>query len=133
MKTALSLILALILCLSLCACSSGVDDSTPSKNDTKKFGTVFTYQHDKWNLYKATQLSETTIKIENWGRVNAAVDGDPFKHEYDVCVISTTDTTTDFKWLDDTHTAFSITLYDEKNSYWEEECAVTFVVSASEE
>ena len=92
----------------------------------------FTYQHDKWNLYKATQLSETTFKIENWGRFDAGEGGDPFKHDYDVCVISIADTTTDFKWLDDTHTAFSITLHDKENSYWTEECLVTFVVSSTE-
>ena len=132
MKKALSLILALVMCLSLCACGNNVDDSSPSKVDSKKFGTVFTYQHDKWNLYKATQLSETTIKIEKWG-IDAAVDGDPFKHEYDVCVISTTDTTTGFKWLDDSHAAFSIKLYDKENRYWKKSCVVTFVVSPSEE
>ncbi len=92
----------------------------------------FTYQHDKWNLYKATQLSETTFKIENWGRFDAGEGGDPFKHDYDVCVISIADTTTDFKWLDDTHTAFSITLHDKENFYWTEECLVTFVVSSTE-
>ncbi|MGN0495360.1 MAG: hypothetical protein ACI4GW_03975 [Lachnospiraceae bacterium] len=92
----------------------------------------FTYLHDKWDLYKATQLSETTFKIENWGRFDAGEGGDPFKHDYDVCVISIADTTTDFKWLDDTHTAFSITLHDKENSYWTEECLVTFVVSSTE-
>lgn len=133
MKKVLSLLLALVMCLSLCACDDGTGTSAPSKNDTKKYGTVFLYQHDKWDLYKATQISETTIKIENWGRFDAAVDGDPFKFEYDLCVISTADATTDFKWLDDSHSAFSITLYDEENSYWEEACVVTFVIATSEQ
>lgn len=77
-------------------------------------------------------LTETIFKIENWGRFDAGEDGDPFKLEYDVCVISTADASIDFKWLDDTHTAFSITLHDKENSYWTEECLVTFVVSSTE-
>ena len=90
------------------------------------------YQHDKWNLYKAVKLSDTVIKIENWGRFNAGEDGDPFKHEYDVCVISTTDNATDFKWLDDKHTAFSITMHDAENSYWAEPSVVYFTISTDE-
>ena len=132
MKKVLSLLLALVMCLSLCACDDGTGTSAPSKNDTKKYGTVFLYQHDKWDLYKATQISETTIKIENWGRFDAAVDGDPFKYEYDVCVISTADTATEFKWLDEEHTAFSVKLTDEQNSYMEGTILAYFAVEITD-
>ena len=132
MKKVLSLILALVMCLSLCACGDDTGTSAPSKNDSKKYGTVFLYQHDKWDLYKATQVSETTIKIENWGRFDAAVDGDPFKYEYDVCVISTADTTNEFKWLDAEHTAFSVNLADEQNSYMEGTIQAHFTIQATD-
>ena len=111
--------------------SSAVSEETIAK-ELEEFGKEFTCMYDKWNLYKATQLSETTFKIENWGRFDAGEDGDPFKLDYDVCVISSTDASTEFKWLDDTHTAFSITLHDKENFYWTEECLVTFVVSSTE-
>ena len=118
MKKILSLVLVLALCLPLCACGSNANNST------------FTYQHDQWNLYKAVPLSATTFKIENWGRYDAAVDGDPFEYEYDVCVISTEDTSMNFKWFDDSHTAFSISLTDEKNSYMEGTVTAYFTAEA---
>jgi hypothetical protein len=132
MKKVLSLLLALVMCLSLCACGAGIGTSAPSKNNSKKYGAVFLYQHDKWDVYKATQVSETTIKIENWGRFNASEDGDPFKFEYDLCVISTTDTAADFKWLDEEHTAFSVKLTDEQNSYMEGTVQASFAIEATD-
>ncbi len=95
--------------------SSAVSEETIAK-ELEEFGKEFTCMYDKWDLYKATQLSETTFKIENWGRFDAGEDGDPFKLDYDVCVISSTDASTEFKWLDDTHTAFSISMSDENNN-----------------
>ena len=132
MKKALSLLLALVMCLSLIACGNGFDTFSPAQNTSKKYDTVFFYMHDKWDLYKATQISETTIKIENWGRFDAAVDGDPFKYEYDVCVISTADTANGFRWLDEEHTAFSVKLTDEQNSYMEGTVEAHFAIEATD-
>ena len=132
MKKIIMMLVTMSMILSLVACGNSKVKSNPLASESEESGKEFTCLYDKWDLYKAIQLSETTFKIENWGRFDAGEDGDPFKLDYDVCVISTADASTDFKWLDDTHTAFSITLHDEKNSYWEEECLVTFVVSSTE-
>ena len=136
MKKIFMLLTAMVFVLSFVACDretgSNADESNFPASESGKSGKEFTYMHDKWNLYKAIQLSETTFKIENWGRYDAGEDGDSFKHHYDVCVISTDDASTDFKWLDDTQTAFSITLHDKENGRWEEECLVTFVTSSNE-
>ena len=146
MKKIIMMLVTMSMILSLVACGNSketgssetaetgssvvTEESTVKESET--FGKEFTCLYDKWDLYKATQLSETTFKIENWGRFDAREDGDPFKLDYDVCVISTADASIDFKWLDDTHTAFSITLHDKENSYWTEACLVTFVVSSTE-
>ena len=50
--------------------SSAVSEETIAK-ELEEFGKEFTCLYDKWDLYKATQLSETTFKIENWGRFDA--------------------------------------------------------------
>ena len=94
-------------------------------------GTTYTYLHDKWDLYFATLISDTTIKIENYGRFDAGANGDPFKYEYDVSIISTEDSSIDFHWLDDSHTSFSLTMHDEENYYWDEPCMVGFVANDS--
>ena len=86
----------------------------------------FTYQNDKWNLYKAYRISEKTISVENWSRFNAGEDGDPFSKEKSLCIIKTDDASTDFKWADDSQAAFTITLNDEENSYWEGERITPF-------
>ena len=114
MKKAIFLILTLLICLPLLACNNS-DSIAPST--LTPLNTAYLYQHDGWNLYKATMLSDTTIKIENWSRQTAGKNGDPFTYNYDLCVISITDASMDFKWLDDSHTAFSVTLSDSKNLY----------------
>lgn len=90
--------------------------------------TVYTYQNDKWNMYKAVALSATVVKIENWHRTIAGEDGTPYEVEYDVCVINTENGSTDFEWLDEEHSSFTITMQDTANSYWEDEKLVAFSV-----
>lgn len=98
-----------------------------SPNSVAK-GTKYTYLHDQWHLYIATVLSDTTIKVEQWYRFDAAEDGDPFTYKADVCILKTNDNSTDFKWLDDKFSAFSITMQDPENFYWEEETTVGFSI-----
>ena len=87
---------------------------------------VLSYLNDRWDLYRAFILSDNTIVIQDWTRFNAGEDGDPFKREHDVCIISLDDNTSDFKWIDNSHTAFTITMQDDQNSYWDGKQTVTY-------
>lgn len=140
MKKSITVFLMLMLILSLGACGgktteAGTDKenqaaNTDSQTVNESFAqTTYSYLHDCWDLYIATLLSEKTLKIEKWGRFSAGADGDPFKYDYDVSIISTDDSSIDFQWLDDGHTAFSLTMKDDKNSHWDEPCSAGFVVN----
>lgn len=96
------------------------DPSIPSGKPT------YSFRNDEWNQYIATVLSDETIKIEKWDRSNSGYNGDPFMPDYDVCILQITDPQVDFKWLDDNHSAFSITMIDNENSHWKELLSVDF-------
>lgn len=100
-------------------------DKFKGSNYDKK-GICYSIQNDDWHLYRAIPLTETTIKIEAWCRT---ISLGSFVYGYDVCVININDTTTDFEWADDEHTAFTITMQDIANSYyWKEPCFVAFTM-----
>ena len=89
-------------------------NNTSQPINTSKSNNVFTYQHDKWNLYKATVLSDTVIKIENWYRHNAYIET-PYILDHSVMAINTIDTLSNFQWLDEDKTAFMVTMKDDNN------------------
>ena len=100
------------------------NNTTESHVSTGK--NIFTYRHDKWDHYVAVATSDTVITIECWYRFSAGEGADPFEYSYDVCSFSTISGEKDFKWLDDSHTAFSITILDERNSRFDEPQTVCF-------
>ena len=106
-------------------CYSIIDENSDEwKNEGGSKGELFTYQNDSRNLYKAIELSEGAIKIEKWKK---DYESDPsFYHASDICVIKTNDERCAFDWVDDDHTAFTITLYDKDNWNWEKEKTVCF-------
>lgn len=93
----------------------------------------YTYQHNGFYLYKAIPLSNSTFKIECWYR--GIVDEKyPFEHQYDVQIININDGSTDFKWIDESHTCFTITMHDKENDYyWKDPKMVAFAVEAHTE
>lgn len=93
--------------------------------DQNILNNIYTYQHDAWNLYKATPLSDTVIKIENWNRF-LANDETPFELDHSVMAIVTTDGSSDFQWLDENKTAFLVTMKDAKKSNFQELALVAF-------
>ncbi len=76
----------------------------------------YTFTSDRWAQYRTYALSPSVIKIECWGRWNASTD--EFEHYYDIGVINTSDSSSDFSWIDDTHSAFFITMEDDQNDNW---------------
>ena len=104
-----------------------LDDSRNSDLDQQRIGFSINpeavpdagqcfFTNDRWAQYKAYILSPSTIKIECWGRWNASTDD--FEHYYDIGVIDINDPSIGFAWTDNTHSAFFITMEDEKNDNW---------------
>ncbi len=92
---------------------------------------ILTYLHDKWNLYKAYLLSETTIKIENWGTAIANDEDYPFEYQYDVCIIELENSSTDFTWTDSDQVAFTFSMHDQVNSHWEQMSTAYFTIDVN--
>ncbi len=93
--------------------------------DQNKLNSIYTYQDDGRNLYKATVLSDTVIKIDNWYRV-IATDESPFYLDHSVMTIVTTDDSSDFQWLDENNIAFRVTMKDAGNNKFQESKLVVF-------
>ncbi|NLD45653.1 MAG: hypothetical protein GX660_00445, partial [Clostridiaceae bacterium] len=76
----------------------------------------YLYTNDDWHMYRAIALTDNLIKIECWARTSSL---DKFCFGWDVGVIDLANNSTDFKWGDNEHTAFTITMCDSQNkSYW---------------
>lgn len=128
MKKILALLLLFTICISLCACGEGT--KTPaSVNYPEVTDSVYYYRESQHHLYKATFLSDVVVKVEYWNRWPTSEETDPFEFDYDVCVFSVDDPAYDFKWIDDSHIAFSILLLDEGDSLWKEHRLVMFTKS----
>lgn len=87
---------------------------------------VFVYLHDKWDLYKASLMSDNLIKIECWNSAIAYDEEYPLEYDHNVLVIKTDDGSTDFSWVNEERTAFTVTMKDEQNSRFEEPALVYF-------
>lgn len=94
-------------------------------NCTEKVA-CYSYENDKWDWYRAIPLSENLIKIEVWTRSSS---DDEYLYGYDLRVIDPDNTDTDFEWLDDEHSSFTITMQDYLNTYeWKEPILVAFTL-----
>lgn len=113
------------------ATPSPVPSSTPNYSDLKiEDGAQYSYAPDEWNLYLATAVSDTVIKIENWRRKWATDKNVSF--DYDVGAFKITDETNGFAWIDSAHTAFSFVFTDENDGdFFHKEQAATFILSTS--
>ena len=94
-------------------------------------GKQYVYQNDKWNQYRAIALSDTTIKIENWYRSSADEKQD-YYHHYDMCIVKTDNENSDFEWVNEEHSSFTITMFDEENHHWEDVATVCFQLQDEE-
>lgn len=88
----------------------------------------YSYENDDWHIYRAVPLTDTLIKIECWYRTSSGFLSS-HRFAWDVGVINTETTGTDFAWNDESRTAFTITMKDPANgSYWKEEKLTSFIL-----
>ena len=103
----------------------GTDSDTDKGTNYNAKGTCYSYQSDDWHLYRAIPLTDEVMKIECWYRSMAISN---FHYGYDICVINLNNTSTDFEWTDDEHTAFTISIQDEENSELKKSTFVAFML-----
>ena len=102
-------------------------DKNKGTNYTKKIA-CYSYENDEWDWYRAIPLSDNLIKIEVWTRGSS---DDDYLYGYDLRVINPDNTDTDFEWLDDEHSSFTITMQDYLNTYeWKEPILVAFTLES---
>ena len=88
----------------------------------------YTYVNDRWHTYRAIPLTDTLVKVECWYRTSAGTF-DKHCFAWDVGVIDTENTSTDFEWGGTDFGAFTITMRDPANkSYWKEEQLTSFIL-----
>lgn len=90
---------------------------------------IYSYMFNAFHLYKAIQLSESIVKIEKWYRPNYITG--VFTHDYDMGVYNTK-TDSSFRWIDDDHSAFTIVLQDDDNSFLEPNSIVGFALETGD-
>jgi hypothetical protein len=83
--------------------------------NTEDIGSTYIYLKDGWDYYKATVLSEKTIKIENYSRF-LKNDKEKFEFDHDIGIINNDDVKHCFSWFDDSHKAFIIKMNDTEDS-----------------
>ena len=158
MKKARYIIVFLLIFVALCACgkeAEDIDNSSveyvepmePKKPKKVQSGILYDFDedlskdrtvsdgdinvlygnmHDRNNYYQASIMSKTTIKIDRWTREK---ENDDIKFYKNLCVVKAGDVSNDFQWIDDEHSAFSITMFDRENDEWNEYSIITFTVN----
>ena len=117
------------------------DSSTTQSSNTKptsdsnlnvsiEKGPIYTYGHDEWDLYVVTAISDSTIKIEKWGKTLSSQKS--FSHDYDVGAFKITDAENGFSWLDDEHNAFKFVLKDKSNGDFKKSKEIVFTISGTD-
>lgn len=101
----------------------GTDSDTNKGTNHNAKGVCYSYQNDDWHLYRAIPLTDQVIKIECWYRSMAVGS---FHYGYDICVINLNNTDTDFEWMDEEHTSFTISIQDKENGNLRKSTFVTF-------
>lgn len=107
--------------------SSTNRNSVQKNKDTIATGTEYAYMSDEWNVYIATAISDSVIKIENWNKTMNVKK--KLKYNYDIGAYKITDSATGFEWLDEEHTAFSIIFQDKNNWDMRKSAAHVFTVN----
>lgn len=93
-------------------------------------GTEYGYMSDEWNVYIATAISDSIIKVENWGKTLSP--SKKVKYRSDIGAYEINDNATDFSWVDADHMAFTMTIQDKNNSRLEKAQTVTFTINISD-
>ena len=88
----------------------------------------YTYVINKNYTYRAIPLTDTLVKVECWYRMGTGIF-DSHRFAWDVGIINTEKTATDFEWDSNDHNSFAVTMKDPANKYdWKEEQLASFIL-----
>lgn len=105
-----------------------VEEERPIHTITKD--TQYAYMSDEWNVYIATAVSDSIVKVEHWDKTLAS--DKKMEYSSDVATYKINDSTSGFEWIDDEHTAFYLTVQDKDNSRLKKPKSVVFTINTSD-
>lgn len=106
------------------------EETIADTNFTIDKGTEYAYMSDEWNVYIATAISDSIVKVENWGK--SLSSSKSVKYGYDIGTYKINDSENGFSWVDDEHTAFYLTLQDKNNSRLKKPQSKVFTVNIND-
>ena len=94
-------------------------------------GTEYAYMSDALNVYVATAVSDSIIKIANYNKESK--DDYNMNYGYDVGTYKINDETNGFNWVDDEQTAFILTFQDADNMAMSKPKTVIFTINIADD
>lgn len=111
--------------------SSSTEESTVAEtNYTIEKGSQYAYMVDEWNVYVATAISDSLVKIECWDKTSSSDRSVDLDH--DIGTFKINDSVNGFSWIDAEHTAFYMTIQDKDNSKLKHGQSVTFTINLND-
>ena len=102
----------------------------PSITYSIEKGRQYACMTDEWDVYIATAVSDSIIKVENWDKSYSS--DKKVEYSYDVGSYKINDGSVGFAWIDDAHTAFVINFQDKDNSHAKELTQRIFTITISD-
>ena len=93
-------------------------------------GNKYAYMSDEWNVYIASAISDSVIKIEHWGKTLST--SKTLTYKSDIGTYKINDRENGFSWIDEEHMAFIFTLQDKNNSRIKQPTSVVFTVNIND-
>ena len=93
-------------------------------------GSQYAFMSDEWNVYIASAISDSIIKIEHWNKGSSTTK--KMSYSKDIGSYKINDPENGFAWLDDERTAFTFIFQDKGNSRVKKAAAHVFTVNVSD-
>lgn len=93
-------------------------------------GSQYAFMSDEWNVYIASAISDSIIKIEHWDKGSSTTK--KMSYSKDIGSYKINDPENGFAWLDDERTAFTFIFQDKGNSRVKKPAAHVFTVNVSD-
>jgi len=106
------------------------EEAVVETNYTITKGSQYAFMSDEWNVYIATAISDSILKVEHWDKTMKTTKKMAFNAELGNYKIN--DPQNGFEWLDDEHTAFSFIFKDKNNSHVETAAPHIFTININD-
>lgn len=93
-------------------------------------GSQYAFMSDQWNVYIASAISDSIIKLEHWKKGSTTTKKMSFSK--DIGSYKINDPENGFAWLDKEQTAFTFTFQDKSNSRVKKAASHVFTVNVSD-